>query len=302
MSRTRSNSARNKRFLAGSIRQTPFDAHTRTLIHLALKEDIGKAGDLTTRCFLPTRLRLRGRIIAKQAGVICGLEIAREVFRRVSPRIQFTPLARDGALVRRGQAVARVSGPREILTAERTALNFLQRLSGIATRTRDFAKRLKGTRAKLYDTRKTLPGWRRLDKYAVRCGGGFNHRMGLYDMVMLKDNHLAAAKDLPRAVRLFRAGHKKIPVLIEAKTLAQTKLAVACGADIVLLDNMLLSALRRSIRFIRAKSPKALIEVSGGIRLDNIRSITRRGPDRISVGAITHSAPALDLSLELDDA
>lgn len=270
---------------------------------MALTEDVGTRGDVTTRRFLPGALRLSGRIVAKQAGVICGLDIAQEVFRQVSPRIRFIPLIRDSAGARSGQAVARVSGPREILTAERTALNFLQRLSGIATRTRDFAKRLKGTRAKLYDTRKTLPGWRRLDKYAVRCGGGFNHRMGLFDMVMLKDNHLAVGRgDLDRLVRDFRRRHKNIPILIEAKTFAEVRLALECDADIILLDNMPIPMLRQAIKFIRSSSRKTLIEISGGISLDNIRFIARLGPDRISVGAITHSAPALDLSLELDDA
>jgi len=277
-----------------------------------LKEDLGRAGDITTKNFLPPSTRLRGEIVAKQAGVICGLDVARQVFHQVSSKIRFKPLVQDGSRVRRGQAVARVSGPREILTAERTALNFLQRLSGIATLTKEFAKDLKGTKAKLYDTRKTLPGWRELDKYAVRCGGGFNHRMGLYDMVMLKDNHLAVNPhphplpvgegSLGKVIKRFRLRHPRIPILIEAKTPTEIKLAIESGAGIILLDNMSLAALRRSIRFIRSRAPKTLIEVSGGVTQGNIRSIARLGPDRISVGAITHSAPALDLSLELNHA
>ena len=279
------------------------DPGTVALIRAALAEDLGRAGDLSTREFLPKRLKLRGQIVVKKPGVICGLAVAREVFRLVSTRIAFKPLAADGDAVQPGQAVAELRGPREILTAERTALNFLQRLSGIATLTRKFANQIRGTRARLLDTRKTIPGWRALDKYAVHCGGGVNHRMGLYDMVLLKDNHLAASgKELTQLVRKFRARHARIPVLIEVKTGQDLERALRAGADIILLDNMSPAKLRKFIAAIRRNAPGTLIEVSGGVNLKTIRRIARLGPDRISVGAITHSAPALDMSLEIENA
>ncbi len=271
------------------------------LIRAALREDLGNGGDLSTRFFVPVGVRLRGRIVARQSGVICGMGVAREVFKAVSPAIRFKALARDGDRVGPHAVVARLEGPRQILTAERTALNFLQRLSGVATRARAFAERVRGTRARVYDTRKTLPGWRALDKYAVRCGGASNHRMGLYDMAMLKDNHLRfGGARLKKAVAAFRRRHPRTPLLMEAKTRAQVKAALSCGADIILLDNMPLRRLRREIAHIRRAAPSKHIEVSGGVCLSNVRRIARLGPDRISVGALTHSAPALDLSLEID--
>lgn len=287
------------------------DANLKQLIRLALREDQGEAGDLTTRHFIPAGARLTGAIVAKELGVVSGLDVVRRVFRAVSPAIRFRPSARDGDLVRPRQAVAWVDGPAAILTAERTALNFLQRLSGVATLTRAFVDAVRGTRARILDTRKTLPGWRALDKYAVRCGGGLNHRMGLYDMVMLKDNHWEAhpgpkgresplaQPDLLRAVRRFRRARPAVPVLIEAKTRREIDLALACAADIILLDNMALPLLRREIAHVRARSPKTQIEVSGGVNLANVAAISRLHPDRISIGALTHSAPALDFSLEI---
>ncbi|MBI4349309.1 MAG: carboxylating nicotinate-nucleotide diphosphorylase [Elusimicrobia bacterium] len=275
------------------------DGNLKQLIRLALREDLDEAGDLTTRHFIPAGTRLKGAIVAKKPGVVSGLDVARRVFRAVSPAIRFRPAARDGDRVRRLQPVAWVDGPAAILTAERTALNFLQRLSGVATLTRAFVDAVRGTRTRILDTRKTLPGWRALDKYAVRCGGGLNHRMGLYDMVMLKDNHWEAQADFQRAVRRFRRAKPGVPVLIEAKTRRELDLALASGADIVLLDNMGLPKLRREIAHVRARSPKTQIEVSGGVNLGNVASIARLHPDRISIGALTHSAPALDFSLEI---
>ena len=271
----------------------------RALIRLALREDLGARGDVTTKLFLPTLARLKGRIIAKQAGVVCGTEIAALVFKIVDQRAKISILKRDGSRVRPGDAVMRLSGGRSLLTAERTALNFLQRLSGVATLTSAYAARLKGTRARIYDTRKTLPGWRELDKCAVRCGGGRNHRFGLYDAVLLKDNHWAEGTDIEAAVRKARRRYPGIAVELEAADLRQVESALAAGADIVLLDNMSLARLRRAIRFIRSWSPKTQIEVSGNVSLSTIRAIAKLGPDRISVGRLTHSAPALDLSLEI---
>jgi len=277
----------------------------RALVRSALQEDLrgtGRArGDLSTREFLPADLRLEGLVVAKAPGVVCGLSLAAESFRQASPRIRFRALARDGQRVRPGRTLAVVSGPRELLTGERTALNFLQRLSGVATLTRAFVDRVRGTRARILDTRKTLPGWRALDKYAVRCGGGTNHRMGLYDMVMLKDNHVCSVGSarFPELVGRFRRKYRGVPVLVEAKTRREVLLALSCKPDILLLDNMPLSRLRREIRFIRSRSPRTLIEISGGVSLKNVRRLALLGPDRISVGRLTHSAPALDMSLEL---
>ncbi|MBI5631013.1 MAG: carboxylating nicotinate-nucleotide diphosphorylase [Elusimicrobia bacterium] len=275
-------------------------AAAKRLIREALKEDLGSRGDITTRFLVPTGARLSGAVVAKAPGVICGTEIAREVFRRAAPGCRIEMLARDGAEVRTGQAVMKISGGRAVLSAERTALNFLQRLSGIATATRGYVERVRGTRAKIYDTRKTLPGWRILEKYAVRCGGGLNHRMGLHDAVLVKDNHWTRCPDMASAVRALRRRHPRIPVELEAASLAQVEKALASKPDIILLDNMSRAGLKKVILLVRAKAPSVLIEISGGVSLEGLRSLAELGPDRISVGRITHSAPALDLSLEIE--
>jgi nicotinate-nucleotide pyrophosphorylase (carboxylating) len=272
---------------------------TQAMIRAALKEDLGARGDVTTELFVDAGARLTGRIMAKEQGVLCGVEIAAAVFRRVDPRCKVAVHLGDGRRVKPGDTVLRVSGSRALLTAERTALNFLQRLSGVATLTARYADKLKGTRAKVFDTRKTLPGWRELDKYAVRCGGGRNHRIGLYDAVLLKDNHWAGGRDVPGGVRLARKKYPGIVVELEAADLAQVERAVDAGADIILLDNMTRPLLRRSIALIRRRAPATQIEISGGVSLDTIRGLGKLGADRISVGRITHSAPALDLSLEI---
>lgn len=272
---------------------------TQALIKAALKEDLAKAGDLTTKYFVPKGAELSGRVVVKGEGVIAGLHVAAAVFKAVSPRITAKVMTSDGARVAKGKEVMRVSGGREILTAERTALNFLQHLSGVATLTRKFVDAVAGTRAKIMDTRKTLPGWRALDKYAVVCGGGRNHRMGLYDAVLLKDNHWSMCKDVPAAARDFRKKHPKTPLQIEAADLAQVERALAAGADMILLDNMGEAGLRECIARIRAEDPTIEIEVSGMVSLDTVRSLAELGPDRISIGRITHSAPALDISLEI---
>lgn len=272
---------------------------TRELIKAALKEDLGSRGDVTTRFFIPPKARLSGKIIAKQDGVICGTQIAREVFRAAAPGSSVKILVPDGRAVRQGMAVMAVSGGPALLTAERVALNFLQHLSGVATLTAAYAAQVLGTKAAIYDTRKTLPGWRALDKYAVLCGGGRNHRMGLYDAVLLKDNHWAFGKNMFSAVRALREKHPKMTLEIEAADLDQVSRAMAVQADIILLDNMSPSLLRHAIKLIREEKPKTKIEISGGVTLANVRSLARLGPDRISVGRITHSAPALDLSLEI---
>ena len=283
------------------------DPVSRRLIALALREDLGRRGDITTRFFLPPSREFHAKIVAKEPGVLCGVAPASEVFRRAAPRVRVRWSKRDGDLLRGGQTIAVLVGPRQMLGAERVALNFLQRLSGIATLTAAFVAKTRGTRARIYDTRKTAPGWRALDKHAVLCGGGRNHRFGLYDMAMLKDNHRAGEtaskaswKRRQAEMRDFRRRYPRVAVEIEAKTRAEVDAAIALGADILLLDNMTPAALRREIPRVRRAAPKIAIEVSGGVDLKGVRRVALLGPDRISVGTITHSAKALDMSLELE--
>jgi nicotinate-nucleotide pyrophosphorylase (carboxylating) len=266
------------------------------LIEAALAEDLGP-GDVTTEAIVPAGAKGEGVILAKAEGILAGLPIAGEVFRRVEPGIQFTPEAQDGEPVAPGQVVACLAGPlRGLLTAERVALNFLCRLSGIATLTSRYVEAVALYPAVILDTRKTTPGWRALEKYAVRCGGGQNHRMGLYDMVLIKDNHIAAAGSLAEAVRRARASSAKLAIEVEVRTLEELEEALALGVDRVLLDNMDLATLREAVKRARGR---AKLEASGGITLENVAAVAATGVDYISVGALTHSAPALDLSLEL---
>ncbi len=274
---------------------------TLVLIQAALKEDLGSRGDVTTEFFVPKGARLSGRVVAKQAGVISGTELAAEVFRRVDRRTRVAILKKDGSRVKPGDGVIKVSGGPALLTAERTALNFLQRMSGVATLTSVYAAKLKGTRAKVLDTRKTLPGWRELDKYAVKCGGGENHRFGLYDAVLAKDNHWASGVDMAAAVKAARRKYPGLIVELEADDMAQVERALAAKADVILLDNMSPALLGKAIGLVRRAAPRVKIEVSGGVTPATIGAIGRLGPDYVSVGRITHSAPALDLSLEIEN-
>jgi nicotinate-nucleotide pyrophosphorylase (carboxylating) len=264
---------------------------------LALHEDIG-SGDITTNSIIPEKLNVTAKLIAKGSGVICGMGVAHLVFKSVDKNVQFTPKVKDGASVRSGTVIAVVKGPaRGILTAERTALNFLQRMSGIATLTSRFVK-LAGKKLKVLDTRKTSPGLRILDKYAVKCGGGENHRIGLFDAVLIKDNHIKAVGSLKKAVLLAK---KKFPkVEVEAGNLKQVQEAIASGASRILLDNMSVADIRKAVKNIRSSGKKIDIEVSGGVNLQNIPAIAVTGADFVSVGALTHSAPALDISLKID--
>ncbi|UCG43245.1 MAG: carboxylating nicotinate-nucleotide diphosphorylase [candidate division WOR-3 bacterium] len=268
---------------------------TQELIRAALAEDIGRC-DITTALTVGGSALGRGRIKAREPGVISGLGIAAQVFHALDRGTMFTGTVRDSAGVRKGTLVAVVEGKAvSILTGERTALNFLQRLSGIATLTRRFVNAVKGTGAVILDTRKTTPGWRELEKYAVRCGGGSNHRMGLYDMVLVKDNHVAAAGSVRAAVELTR--DSKLPVEVEVRNLAQLREALDAGARRMLLDNMSLAQLRKARE---VAGPKVKLEASGGINLRRVRQVAETGVDYISVGELTHSAPALDIALDLE--
>lgn len=270
---------------------------TEHLIDLALEEDAG-LGDVTSRAIFPAAHRSRGEIDAKQDLVVCGLEIAARVFAKVDPALKTKLLARDGDRVKKGAIVLRVEGPTAaMLTAERTALNFLQRLSGIATQARRYADAIAGTGVRVVDTRKTTPAWRALEKYAVRTGGCFNHRSSLGEHVLIKDNHIAAAGSLTRAVELCRvAAPHGAKIEVEAKTLAEVKEALRARAEIVLLDNMTPEQVRAAVKEIAGH---AVVEISGGVKFDTLRDYAQPGVDVISIGALTHSAIAADLSLDV---
>lgn len=270
----------------------------KPLLRAALREDLGRGGDLTTRLFVPKDARFTARVVSREDGVVCGLAVAAAAFKACDPRARVRLLARDGARVRPGKAVMAVTGGRGLLTAERTALNFLQRMSGVASLTRRYADAVRGTRARILDTRKTLPGWRALDKYAVACGGGVNHRLGLYDAVMVKDNHYLGRR-LAEGARALRRAHPGVPLIVECDSPAQATRALALKPEVLLLDNMPPAVLRREIRRLRRLAPSVKLEVSGRVDLKTARAVARLGPDRISVGKLTHSAPALDLGLDL---
>jgi nicotinate-nucleotide pyrophosphorylase (carboxylating) len=265
------------------------------VVAAALREDLGD-GDVTTRYVVGPDLLGEASIVAKSPGVISGAAAAARVFETVQPPCEYVALAPDGARLNRGDEVARIVGPLgSILTAERTALNFLQRLSGIATLTRRYADALTPyENVTLLDTRKTTPGLRSLERAAVRAGGGHNHRAGLWDAILIKDNHVAAAGGVAAAVK--RARQAGMPVEVEVDTLAQLDEALDVGAEIVLLDNMSPSVLRRAVEITAGR---AQLEASGGMTLEGAVAAAKAGVDRISVGALTHSAPALDLSLEV---
>ena len=268
------------------------------LIDRALKEDIG-SGDLSTR-ILPENLTGLAKIYAKQKGVVAGLWLVEQVFQRVDPRIKIHRLAEDGDEVNIGGVVLELSGPLgSILQGERTALNFLQHLSGIATATKRAVAQVSGLSVSIVDTRKTLPGWRTLQKYAVRVGGGQNHRFGLYDAVMLKDNHLAAVGGLTEAVKRIKAqiGHMT-KIEVECESIEQVKEAVTCGVDVIMLDNMDLVEMREAVQYI---DRRAIVEASGGMGEERLREVAETGVDVISIGALTHSVKALDFSLDLGD-
>ncbi len=277
-------------------------AEIRAAVAGALREDVG-SGDATTLATVPRSLTATARLRARESLVVAGIEFAETAFRLRSRKLKVHRLVNDGERARAGETLLTISGPAHaILTAERVALNFVQRLSGVATATAAFVAAVAGTRARILDTRKTTPGWRRFEKYAVACGGGRNHRVGLFDMVLIKDNHLAALRReqpnaIAAAVARARNQFPKLTVEVEADTLAQVAQAVAAGADIILLDNMTLPQLRTAVRLTAGRVPT---EASGGVNLSTIRGIARTGVDFISVGAITHSARAVDLGLDFN--
>ncbi len=281
----------------------------RLLVKNYLKEDIG-SGDVTTDSVVPSGLKTTGVFIAKQSCVLCGLEFCREAFRILDPSVRWVSDYRDGAQVRKGCGFARVTGrARSLLTAERVALNLLQRLSGVATLTREFVSAVRGTSAKILDTRKTTPGWRLLEKYAVQCGGGLNHRLGLFDAILIKDNHIVLAGGVREAIQRARQfhmrkshGHRVLPLEVEVASQHELIQALDELPDRILLDNMSPREVKLCIDRIREfpTGPKIIVECSGGMTLRTVRAYAQAGADWISVGALTHSAPAVDISFEMD--
>jgi nicotinate-nucleotide pyrophosphorylase (carboxylating) len=269
-------------------------------VAVALEEDLGAAGDLTTDGIVPAEANGEAAIVARQAGVIAGLDLAEAAFKALDPDIRFVRVVQEGGAVDSGGTIATVAGKtRALLTAERTALNFLGRLSGIATLTAAYVKAVAGTGARIACTRKTTPGLRALEKYAVRAGGGGNHRFGLYDAVLVKDNHIAAAGGLAPALERLRvrSGHL-VKIEVEVDTLDQLKQALGFAVDAVLLDNMDIETLRQAVKLVAGR---VKTEASGGVTLETVRKIAETGVDLISVGALTHSPRNLDSSLEWKD-
>ena len=287
--------------------QPPFDSdEVKRLIRLAVREDL-RTGDVTTEAMVPADLQARAKVVARQAGVMAGLPLILPILGEFASSPGVERSIRDGQEISPGQTLAVMAGPaRALLSAERTVLNFLQRLSGVATLTRQFVKAVTGTPVRIYDTRKTTPGWRLLEKYAVKVGGGENHRMGLHDQVLIKDNHLTLmekrGESLTEVIGRIRAEHPDVTVEVEAGTERQLRGAVEAGADIILLDNMTPKELAAAAKVVESlvSGKRPVLEASGGVDLANVRAIAESGVDRISVGALTHSAPALDIAVEFD--
>ncbi len=271
------------------------------IVKYALREDVGR-GDITSAMLGRTQ-HTRADIEAKEDGILCGLAVAERVFRFVDPNLRFLPVAKDGEMMEKGREIAYIEGSAvSIMVGERTALNFLAHLSGIATLTRKYVDKVKGTRAQILDTRKTTPNLRILEKYAVLTGGGANHRMGLYDQILIKDNHLRILKDTPIPVIVENAkkkAQKATVVGLEVKNLKEFAEALKSKADYILLDNMKPETIKEAVAMRQKAGSKIWLEVSGGVNLDNVRSYAETGVERISVGALTHSAVWLDLSLNI---
>ena len=266
------------------------------IVALALREDLGD-GDVTSEATIPADRRCNAVILAKASGIVAGVDVAQAVFRAVDPDLHVEILVADGTPVAAPFDLMTIEGPaRSVLAAERTALNLLGRMCGVATLTGAYVAAVAGTGARILDTRKTMPGMRALDKYAVACGGGVNHRMGLYDAFLIKDNHVRVAGGVTQAVALARAAHPDLPITVEVENLDQLREAVSSAAERIMLDNMPTDVMRKAVAIVAGR---AEVEASGGIQLDTIRDIALTGVDVISVGAITHSAKWLDVSLEV---
>lgn len=276
------------------------DKNISKVISSALKEDI-KNGDITTKATISKSKKTVGKFLVKADGIIAGLEIAKSVFKQVDPKIKFEFKIKDGSKVKLGDVAAIVSGKAQsLLTAERTALNFLQRMSGIATSANLYSEKIKHTKAKVIDTRKTVPGLRVLDKLAVKLGGCTNHRIGLYDMFLIKDNHIEVAGSITSAVdacvKYNKKHNKKFKIEVETKNLKEVKEALQTKANIIMLDNFEVGEMKKAVELINGKCK---VEASGGVNLETVKSIAETGVDYISVGALTHSVKALDISLEI---
>jgi nicotinate-nucleotide pyrophosphorylase (carboxylating) len=277
-------------------------AEIRAAVRLALAEDIG-SGDATTLATVPANATAKAVMRAREPLVVAGIGFAETAFRELSPKIKIEKLSRDGQRIAAGKILLKISGTaRAVLTAERVTLNFVQRLSGVATLTSQFVEAVRETRAQILDTRKTTPGWRHFEKYAVACGGGKNHRLGLFDMILIKDNHLAALRNekpnaIAAAVARAREKFPNLKIEVEADALEQVGQAVNAGADFILLDNMDLKQLRQAVKIVNGR---AKIEASGGVNLKTVRAIAETGVDFISVGALTHSARAVDIGLDFE--
>jgi nicotinate-nucleotide pyrophosphorylase (carboxylating) len=278
-------------------------AEIRTAVKAALAEDIG-SGDATTLATVPPALTACAVMRAREPLVVAGTEFVEVAFRELSKKVKVQKVLRDGRHAKAGDVLLKISGTaRPILTAERVALNFIQRLSGVATLTSKFVTAVRGTGAQILDTRKTTPGWRRFEKYAVVCGGGTNYRIGLFDMILIKDNHLAALRNakpnaIAAAISRSRKKYPRLKIEVEADTLSQVRQALDAGAEIILLDNMSLSQLRKAVKMAKGK---AKTEASGGVNLQTVRAIAQTGVDFISVGALTHSARAVDIALDFEE-
>lgn len=271
----------------------------QTLIELALREDVGY-GDITTDNIIPAETRRKAKMVAKADGVVAGLQVAEMVFRSLDQQLVWNVLTPEGSRVKKGDVMVEFEGTyRALLTGERTALNFLQRMSGIATMSAKYADAVKDFKTVILDTRKTLPGFRMLDKYAVKTGGASNHRIGLYDMAMIKDNHIEVAGGITKAVNAVRSNIKPgIQIEVETTTLAQVQEAIDAGADIIMLDNMNTETMKKGVELIAGR---AKVEASGNMTLERLREVAATGVDFISIGALTHSVSALDISQRLED-
>jgi nicotinate-nucleotide pyrophosphorylase (carboxylating) len=281
------------------LSELTFDGALDELIAMALAEDLGDRGDVTSKATIPCGQQGSARMLVKSAGVIAGVQVVERVFARVDPEVRIIWYVQDGAHVEPKTVIAELWGAvRSLLTGERTALNFIQRMSGIATLTAQYVAAVEGTQAKVLDTRKTLPGWRLLEKYAVRMGGGVNHRIGLYDMVLIKDNHVDAAGGAREAVEAARASVETagLKIELEVRSLAELREALTLNVDRIMLDNMDEATMREAVQITNGRVP---LEASGNMALQRVRAVAHTGVDFISVGALTHSAPALDISMKI---